>query len=585
MRRPRIVSLFLLLSLAALPGIAQQVLHLPPRVAAPLGVAVESQPSILVACTEVEPNEQMSNATPISVPGACSGFAASTDSSAITVNYGNGVSAGVQDLFVLNLPVGMRLNLDLTWSNTSGDLDLILFRPNGSTLDTVAVSATNGSMPESITTGTLPAGTYYIGISAFSGSSNYSIAVSEAKASGACTEDTTTVCLNNGRFRVRATYDTGTQTGNGGAVRLTPDTGYFWFFGNANVEMVVKLLDACSFNNRFWVFAGGLTDVGVSLTVTDTVAGVTKTYNNVRGTAFKPVQDTDAFSTCSAAPCTVSLTPSSLSFGTSGGAGTINVTASSSCSWTASSSASWIVIRATAGSGSGDGAVIFDVQPNSGNARSGTITVANQTATVSQSAAGPTCSFNVTPPAASYPSSGGTGSIDVSTSPGCAWTANSNASWITITGGASGSGPGTTTFSVAANSGSARSGTMTIGGQIVTISQAAAPPPSFDGTWTGPTTQAGKTISITVSGNKIMSFTLGWHADGSCSVDGTTTANFSSGVPISGNSFSLSTSGPTININGSFSSSNAGSGSFTVNFSQAFPPCSASGSGTFNISK
>jgi hypothetical protein len=64
------------------------------------------------------------------------------------------------------------------------------------------------------------------------------------------------------------------------------------------VETVVKVLDACSFNQRFWVYAGGLTNVQVTLTVTDTVKGVVKTYTNPQGTAFQPIQDTNAFATC-----------------------------------------------------------------------------------------------------------------------------------------------------------------------------------------------------------------------------------------------------------------------------------------------
>jgi hypothetical protein len=46
------------------------------------------------------------------------------------------------------------------------------------------------------------------------------------------------------------------------------------------------------------VFAAGLTDVETELTVTDTVAGGTRRYHNAAGTAFQPVQDTDAFATC-----------------------------------------------------------------------------------------------------------------------------------------------------------------------------------------------------------------------------------------------------------------------------------------------
>jgi hypothetical protein len=64
------------------------------------------------------------------------------------------------------------------------------------------------------------------------------------------------------------------------------------------VELVVKALDGCSFNGRHWIFAGGLTDVAVTLTVTDTRSGEVKTYRNPLGTPFAPIQDTGAFPSC-----------------------------------------------------------------------------------------------------------------------------------------------------------------------------------------------------------------------------------------------------------------------------------------------
>jgi hypothetical protein len=88
-------------------------------------------------------------------------------------------------------------------------------------------------------------------------------------------------------------------TGFGHPVELTPDTGYFWFFNAENVEMVVKVLNGCSITNRWWVFAGGLTDVEVTLTVTDMLTGsTTKQYFNPQRTPFQPIQDTSAFATC-----------------------------------------------------------------------------------------------------------------------------------------------------------------------------------------------------------------------------------------------------------------------------------------------
>ena len=59
--------------------------------------------------------------------------------------------------------------------------------------------------------------------------------------------------------------------------------------------MVLKVLDGCALNQHRWVFAAGLTDVGVTMSVTDTETGVEKLYGNPVGTAFQPVQDLEAF--------------------------------------------------------------------------------------------------------------------------------------------------------------------------------------------------------------------------------------------------------------------------------------------------
>jgi hypothetical protein len=110
-----------------------------------------------------------------------------------------------------------------------------------------------------------------------------------------CIPSATALCLNNGRFRVEATYATAAgQSGAAQVVKLTDATGYLWFFNDTNVEAVVKVLDACALNGKFWVFAGGLTNVQVNLTVTDTETGHIKTYANPQGKAFLPIQDTGA---------------------------------------------------------------------------------------------------------------------------------------------------------------------------------------------------------------------------------------------------------------------------------------------------
>lgn len=79
-----------------------------------------------------------------------------------------------------------------------------------------------------------------------------------------------TLCVRGGRFRL--------ETGQ--AVSMSGDSGYFWFFGPNNVELVTKVLDGRAVNHHFWVFYASLTDVEYTITVTDGLSGLKKTYHN-----------------------------------------------------------------------------------------------------------------------------------------------------------------------------------------------------------------------------------------------------------------------------------------------------------------
>jgi hypothetical protein len=107
------------------------------------------------------------------------------------------------------------------------------------------------------------------------------------------------LCLQGGRFAVSARWRK--PNGAEGAATPRPDTdeaGSFWFFREENTELNVKLLDGCAGFDHYWVFASGLTNVEVVLTVTDTQSGQVRQYFNPAGDAFRPVQDTAAFATC-----------------------------------------------------------------------------------------------------------------------------------------------------------------------------------------------------------------------------------------------------------------------------------------------
>jgi hypothetical protein len=115
-------------------------------------------------------------------------------------------------------------------------------------------------------------------------------------ASATCSTTTTALCLAQSRFEVRVDWSTPGQDGDGNAVALSADTGYFWFFDPANVELIVKVLDARVINGKFWLYYGALSDVEytITITVTDTVTGAQKTYFNPSGTLGSGA-DTSAF--------------------------------------------------------------------------------------------------------------------------------------------------------------------------------------------------------------------------------------------------------------------------------------------------
>lgn len=169
------------------------------------------------------------------------------------------------------------------------------------------------------------------------------------------------------------------------------------------------------------------------------------------------------------AGCTFSILPTTQTFVSTGGSGTVKVKTDTGCSWIASSNSSWITVNA---SSSASGTVSYSVAANNGTtSRTGTLTVAGQTFTVTQGGVG--CTYSLSPTNQAFMAAGGSGTVSVSAPVSCAWTASrADASWITITSGSTGSGNGTLSFSVLANSGSAsRTGTLTVAGQTFTVSQ------------------------------------------------------------------------------------------------------------------
>lgn len=174
----------------------------------------------------------------------------------------------------------------------------------------------DGAFTEVMTVGTnvtnavvlgLTPSTFYLfrvraaGNGGFSGYSNEASATTDGVAA-ACVASAETLCLNNGRFRTQIVWRTADSSGHGQALPIAsaPDSGLFYFFSPSNLEMLIKVLNACvpSLGNRYWVFYSATTNVEFAVTVTDTQNGKVKTYFNPLNRAAPPVQDVDAFATC-----------------------------------------------------------------------------------------------------------------------------------------------------------------------------------------------------------------------------------------------------------------------------------------------
>lgn len=121
-----------------------------------------------------------------------------------------------------------------------------------------------------------------------------------------CVPSDTALCLQDGRFRVEAAWED--FAGNQGVGHALPlaggdgDTGLLWFFSPGNVEVTVKVLDACALaGGHWWVFLSSGSSVEYTVTVTDTRTGARREYSNDSGEQAPLVADTSAFP-CSAAP-------------------------------------------------------------------------------------------------------------------------------------------------------------------------------------------------------------------------------------------------------------------------------------------
>ncbi|MFN7918220.1 MAG: BACON domain-containing carbohydrate-binding protein [Vicinamibacterales bacterium] len=189
-------------------------------------------------------------------------------------------------------------------------------------------------------------------------------------------------------------------------------------------------------------------------------------------------------------PCRYAVSPAEASVVVGGGSVAVRVdTGSAACTWTTVAQDSWL--HAGAGTTGGAGGVTVRVDANTGAARRGTVVVAGQPLSVEQAGVpvttptptpnpdpNPTptsCSYVLDVSSVSVQAAGASGLVTVTTGASCTWRASSDASWLTVTGPATGTGSAAVAYAVAPNVLTApRSATLTIGGKAVSVTQAGA---------------------------------------------------------------------------------------------------------------
>ena len=129
------------------------------------------------------------------------------------------------------------------------------------------------------------------------------------KVTGTCTAGPF-LCMNGNRFRAEVSFVVNGARRTAQAVSLTGDTGAFWVFDPANVELILKVLDGSGLNSHFWTFFGALSNLEHTLTVTDMQTGVVRTYQNPAG-KFASAGDTLAFASAGSSAAAMSNAPAS----------------------------------------------------------------------------------------------------------------------------------------------------------------------------------------------------------------------------------------------------------------------------------
>ncbi len=161
----------------------------------------------------------------------------------------------------------------------------------------------------------------------------------------------------------------------------------------------------------------------------------------------------------------ITIDPMSRTFAKDGGGG--SVLTEGSGTWTASTSADWIKISPRTSGEAGETCVYVVSANFSADVRVGEILINDQVYTITQTG----YSATLSPTTASYTTDGGSGTVKVTVDAGVSWSATPNVPWLHVTK-ATGLSSGDVAYTVDAHTEvTARSGSITIAGQIFAVTQ------------------------------------------------------------------------------------------------------------------
>ncbi len=216
---------------------------------------------------------------------------------------------GKELVYGFTAPTTGDVTVELT--DLSADFDLFVLSNGGGCdgANCLDASGNFGTDDEEVTFHATAGETYYFSVEDFDqGGGTFTFSVTCEGGDDVCMPDDTTLCLpGDNRFEVELYFYTDQGAGNEGPAKAIPlDSlglsagGMFYFVNPTDPQFLVKVVNGCPVNNRFWVFYAATTNVGFTLIVTDTQSGEMRQYDNPDRNAAPPVQDTQAFATCPA---------------------------------------------------------------------------------------------------------------------------------------------------------------------------------------------------------------------------------------------------------------------------------------------